>query len=286
MKFEPCRIQPIDFSRFVAVLFLSFGLFSPDLAAQNSTRKSPKKVEQATNKNQSSALKIKTLDAKLPVKLSYLISVPENYDQQEKWPLLLFLHGAGERGDDIEMVKRHGPPKLVEAGRDLPFIVVAPQCPENRWWEPMSLSALLDDVESNYQVDKSRIYVTGLSMGGFGTWSLAAHSPERFAAIAPICGGGDSFSTAYRIKNQIPIWVFHGAKDSVVPLKRSEEIVNAFKRLKVDDVKFTIYPNAGHDSWTTTYNNDKLYDWMLQQKRAIKSDVNSTKAKVDKQKNK
>ena len=101
-------------------------------------------------------------------------------------------------------------------------------------------------------------------MGGFGTWSLAAHTPERFAAIAPICGGADSMRTAYSIGNQIPIWVFHGAKDNVVPLKRSEELVESFKKSGVE-VKFTIYPDAGHDSWTETYNNEEFYKWMLSQ---------------------
>jgi predicted peptidase len=199
------------------------------------------------------------------VQLKYLLHLPKDYDQKESWPLLLFLHGIGERGDNLDRVKSHGPPKLIEAGKDFPFIVVSPQCPGDRWWKPEDLSALLDEIVGKYKVDKDRIYVTGLSMGGFGTWSLAAFSPDRFAALVPICGGGDP-DTASKLAH-VPIWVFHGAKDSVVPVKRSEEMVTALKKAD-GNVKFTVYPEAGHDSWTEAYNSPELYDWLLQQKRA------------------
>ena len=105
---------------------------------------------------------------------------------------MLFLHGAGERGNDLNLVKKHGPPRLVEEGKSFPFVIVSPQCPENHWWEPVALTGLLDEIVEKYKIDKDRIYVTGLSMGGFGTWSLAAYSPKRFAAIVPICGGGEA----------------------------------------------------------------------------------------------
>jgi predicted peptidase len=116
----------------------------------------------------------------------------------------------------------------------------------------------------NYKVDKERIYVTGLSMGGYGTWALAAYSPNRFAALVPICGGGDP-STARRLSH-IAIWDFHGAKDSTVPIEQSERMVEALKK-SGSDVKFTVYPQAGHDSWTEAYNTPELYEWLLQQKR-------------------
>ena len=206
------------------------------------------------------------LDVQHPVQMDYLLALPKNYDTKDKWPLMLFLHGAGERGDDLDLVKKHGPPKFASQGKDMPFIVVSPQCKKNRWWEPISLSALLDEIEKNHKVDTDRIYVTGLSMGGFGTWNLAAHTPERFAAIAPICGGGDSVRTAYTIGDQVPVWVFHGAKDNVVPIERSQVLVDAFKKKEID-VKFTIYPDAGHDSWTETYDNAELYEWMLSHSR-------------------
>lgn len=207
------------------------------------------------------------LDTKVPVELDYLLYLPKGYADKDQWPLLVFLHGAGERGSDLELVKKHGPPKLIEEGKDMPFIVVSPQCPNGQWWtaKPLELTALLDEVCAKHKVDKDRIYLTGLSMGGFGTWSLAAYSPDRFAAIAPICGGGEVYST--RALGQMPTWVFHGAKDPVVPLKRSEDMVEALKRVN-KEVKFTVYPEALHDSWTETYNNPELYTWLLEHKRA------------------
>ena len=201
-----------------------------------------------------------------PIQMDYLLSLPKDYKSKEKWPLMLFLHGAGERGDDLELVKKHGPPKFAAQGKDMPFIIVSPQCKKNRWWEPISLTALLDEIEKTHKIDSDRIYVTGLSMGGFGTWGLAAHSPERFAAIAPICGGGDTTQTVFRIGDQLPIWVFHGAKDGVVPFEKSQSLVDAFEKRDID-VKFTIYPEAGHDSWTKAYANEELYKWMLSHTR-------------------
>src|ERR1700756_5414953 len=125
------------------------------------------------------------------VKLDYLLYLPEGYDKEEKaWPLLLFLHGAGESGHDLNKVKIHGPPKLIEAGKSFPMIVVSPQAPRMGWDVP-TLNALLDDIVATHKVDRDRVYVTGLSMGGFGTWALAAAYPDKFAAIMPICGGGD-----------------------------------------------------------------------------------------------
>ena len=198
--------------------------------------------------------------------LNYLLYVPPEYseDHTTRWPLMLFLHGAGERGDDLEKVKIHGPPKLVAQGKHFPFIIVSPQCPSDEWWLPVQLSDLLDEISATYRVDQDRIYVTGLSMGGYGAWSMAIEYPSRFSAIAPICGGGDSSDVA-RIAH-LPIWVFHGAKDSVVPLKRSEDMVEALKKVG-GQVTFTVYPEADHDSWTETYNNPELYEWFLQNRR-------------------
>ena len=204
------------------------------------------------------------MERTLEISMKYLLSLPKEYEQRDSWPLLLFLHGAGERGDDLNLVKKHGPPKLIEEGQEFPFIVLSPQCPRNRWWEPFELAALLDEIVEKYQVDQDRIYVTGLSMGGFGTWSLAAYQPDRFAALVPICGGGEPIMT--RLFRPIPAWVFHGAKDPVVPLERSTIMVEAMKKAG-GDVKFTIYPEAGHDSWTDSYANPELYEWLLQQKR-------------------
>lgn len=199
------------------------------------------------------------------IKLDYLVYLPKGYAKSEqKWPLILFLHGSGESGSDLSRVKRHGPPKLVDEKDDFPFIVISPQSPRRGGWDRYALKGLLDEVLANYHVDRDRVYLTGLSMGGYGTWTLAAAYPEYFAAIAPICGGGDP-DGAGQLKD-LPIWVFHGAKDEAVPLRRSEEMVAALKKLGAD-VKFTIYPEAGHDSWTETYANPELYQWFLSHKR-------------------
>ncbi len=201
------------------------------------------------------------------VHCKYLLYLPDGGAGKPaggRWPLLLFLHGAGERGDDLELVKRHGPPRLIEQGRRLPFIVVSPQCPADEWWQPDVLAALLDDIIMKYPVDPDRIYVTGLSMGGMGTWELALRFPDRFAAIAPICGPTVPF-LAGRIRH-VPAWVFHGAKDTVVAAQESIAMVEALRRAGAD-VRLTVYPDAGHDSWTATYANEELYDWLLQHRR-------------------
>jgi predicted peptidase len=159
--------------------------------------------------------------------LHYWLYLPVNYSEKEKCPLILFLHGAGERGDDLQKVKVHGPPKLVEQRSDCPAIVVSPQCPNERIWSPTQLSLLLDKCMETLKVDPDRIYVTGLSMGGFGTWALCTKEPERFAAAIPICGGGDVSKAARLVK--LPIWVFHGAKDRVVTPDNSRKMVDAIR---------------------------------------------------------
>jgi len=203
---------------------------------------------------------------KYVVETDYLLYMPDGYNAADtiaKWPLMLFLHGAGETGNDIEKVKVHGPAKLIEQGKKFPFIVVSPQT-RQYGWRNEQLIGLLTDLITKYNVDPERIYLTGISMGGFGTWSLAAAYPEMFAAIIPICGGGDP-STAFKLRN-MPIWCFHGAMDDVVPLNRSQQMVDAVKKYN-QDVQFTIYPEAMHDSWTETYNNDAIYEWLLQHKQ-------------------
>ncbi|MEH1912072.1 prolyl oligopeptidase family serine peptidase [Nostoc sp.] len=212
---------------------------------------------------------------------NYLLFLPDglrpagsdrNEIQQTLLPTILFLHGAAERGSDLDNVKKQGVAKIVEQQPDFPFIVISPQCPRGEHWNVERLSVLLneamslDSPQSGYAsyVDPDRVYLTGLSMGGYGTWHLAATQPERFAAIAPICGGGNP-QAARKLKN-LPVWAFHGAKDNVVPLKESEIMVSALKA-RDGNVKFTVYPEANHDSWTQTYNNPELYEWFLQHRR-------------------
>ncbi len=224
-----------------------------------------------------SALSAKTMTWEVSHRgeLRYLIYLPKDYSAagNRRWPVMLFLHGAGERGTNVQRVAIHGPPKLVKEGRDFPFILVAPQCPEGERWQNDSLLQLLEHVMAEHKVDAGRVYLTGLSMGGYGTWKLALAHPEKFAAIAPICGGGEYIDAllASRAKvaalRSLPVWAFHGAKDNVVPLEESERMVNALKKVGVKDVRLTVYPEANHDSWTETYNNPELYEWLLKHSR-------------------
>ena len=228
------------------------------------------------------------------VSLQYLRYLPANYgaDKTREWPLILFLHGAGERGDDLKKVAVHGPPMLVskqprahkgetaeqKAARleasDLlkkNFIIISPQCPKDTHWHANEVAALLDEIEGTHRVDKKRIYLTGLSMGGYGTWDLGLHQPARFAAIAPICGGLNTIApklnrrhpTRGKIQRNLPIWVFHGGQDSVVPPEESRRGVELLQQLGNQKIKLTIYPEAGHNSWTATYANPELYKWFL-----------------------
>ncbi len=191
---------------------------------------------------------------------NYLIHTPHDYKDLSTWPLILFLHGAGEKGDNLELIKRTVLPKNLEKSVNFPFIVISPQCPRNLYWSAPLVIDVLNEAVSRYKIDEERIYLTGISMGGFGTWETAIIQPWRFAALAPICGGGDPEKV--HLLKHIPIWVFHGALDNIVPLTRSLVMVEALKRAG-GNVRFTIYPEAGHDSWTQTYDNTELYAWFL-----------------------
>ena len=196
--------------------------------------------------------------------LKYHLFLPDDYgsDPDRLWPLLLFLHGSGERGADLERVKIHGYNKISAPRPGFPFIMVSPLCPgETRWTNHLeALDTLLSQVMANYAVDADRLYLTGLSMGGAGAWQLAIEYPRRFAALAPICGWGESL-LASRLK-ELPVWVFHGALDTVVPVAESERMVTAINNAG-GQARLTIYPDATHDSWTATYANDELYEWFL-----------------------
>lgn len=200
--------------------------------------------------------------------LPYLVSLPEDYNSGQRWPLVLFLHGSAERGQDVQILLRHGPPKLVEAGQKFPFLLVSPQCPSDNTWSQqhiiLALTALLDEIEATYAVDPDRIYVTGLSLGGIGTWRLATEYPHRFAAIAPVCGFGNP-SSACAIRH-VPVCAFHGADDEIVPLERGQATVDALRSCG-GNVTFIVYPGVGHNSWTQTYANPELYTWLLKQRR-------------------
>ena len=225
--------------------------------------------------------------------LQYLLHLPEDYGKnRQDWPLILFLHGAGERGDDLSKVEIHGPPMLISrsprarkgeteehksarlrAIRLLKekFVIVSPQCPTGEHWRAQAVSALLDHIEETLPIDKKRIYLTGLSMGGYGTWELGLQQPGRFAALAPICGGANTIVPLLNHRHperkpqqiNLPIWAFHGGKDSLVVPNEAERVVNLLRKYGNKKIKLTVYPDATHDSWTATYANPELYEWFL-----------------------
>lgn len=191
----------------------------------------------------------------------YAIYVPKNYDEKgAKLPVLFFLHGSGERGNDLNKVAIHGPLRLVREGKELPFIIIAPQAPEGEDWNVTKLDKTLDKALKNINADEKRLYLTGLSRGGLGVWNWAIAHPDKFAAIAPIAGWSNVGGACAIAK--VPTWIFHGEKDDVVRIFHSEDMVKWSKQCGGTPI-FTRYPEANHDSWTATYNNQALYDWFL-----------------------
>jgi len=199
------------------------------------------------------------------VSLRYLMWVPEAASRPAGgWPLMIFLHGSGERGSDLARVKMHGPPKYAAAGRPFPFILVAPQVPEGMAWDSDGLEALRADLVARLPIDPERVVLTGMSMGGYGTWNYAVDYPDRLAAIAPVCGSGDS-DRAERIVH-LPVWAFHGALDNVVPPAGDQEMVTAVNAAG-GQAKFTLYPDVGHNAWDPAYVDPALYAWLMAQRR-------------------
>lgn len=203
--------------------------------------------------------------------LDYLLFMPKHTSAvlNGKFPLLLSLHGIGERGSDLQLLKRDGLARRLDGYNTFPFIVVSPQCPLSTEWyynrTDTLLDQLLDDVLARYPVDPARVYVTGYSMGGIGAWDMAIRHPQRFAAAIPIASRGESYATICDMRD-IPVWAFHGANDDVVALVRAEAIVKALRDCG-GEVRLTVYPDTGHDSWTKTYNNPQIYEWLLAQHR-------------------
>jgi len=218
-------------------------------------------------------------------KLPYRLMQPKDYKPEKKYPLVLFLHGAGERGTDNLIQLVHGMNDFAkDENRDkYPCFVIAPQCPDKKRWvevewtadahdfdeqpsETMRLViALLDALEKKYSIDKSRLYVTGLSMGGFGAWDLICRFPNKFAAAAPVCAGADEKQAPKLAK--IPIWTFHGDNDTVVKPARSRNMIAAIKQAGGKPL-YTEYEGVGHDSWVAAYRDPKLMEWLFAQKRA------------------
>lgn len=195
----------------------------------------------------------------------YLVFIPSSYKKTKKpnWPLVIFLHGAFERGNNLDDVKRNALPKMA-VNEEFPFVIVAPQCPLGNHWNPEQIIEITNKVIHDYNINESQIYLTGLSMGGYATWQTACRYPAKYAAIIPICGGGNS-AYAFKLKS-LPIWAFHGKKDNVIPVQQSIDMVEAVNNAG-GNAKLTVYPHAFHDSWTETYENSEIYDWLLSHKK-------------------
>ncbi len=202
-------------------------------------------------------------------KLPYLLRVPKDLKNGGKYPLLLFLHGAGEKGNDNQKQLKHDPTKLAPKGvfEKNPMIVVAPQCPADQFWSGPTLETVIKmvkDFQKELPVDAQRIYITGLSMGGYGTWSALAMEPKLFAAAIPICGGGDPASV--HKFDKVPIWAFHNDGDPTVTVEGSRSMIAALKKAG-GDPKYTEYQSTQHDAWSRTYKDPGLWEWLHSQKR-------------------
>ena len=197
--------------------------------------------------------------------IPYLLYLPEKLDNKstKKWPVLLFLHGRGESRGPLSIVAKWGPPRMAARGDNLPYIIISPQCPaDQRWTSPGQVNAVLDllaHISERFPVDSQRIYLTGLSMGGYGSWRLAAEHGKLFAAVAPVCGAGNP-GDAEKLKD-IPVWAFHGTEDHSVPYQRSLEMVEAIQKAGGNKVRFTTLKHVGHNSWSAAYATPELFEW-------------------------
>jgi predicted peptidase len=201
----------------------------------------------------------------------YLYFDPPRRDGAEERALLIFLHGSGERGSDLDLVRLQGLPRLLDAGLEVPFPVASPQCPVGtEWAERLDvLEAFVEALLREHPVDPDRVYLSGMSMGGAGTWHLAVAQPERFAAIAPVCGyhvWPDGDPSPVRAIRDVPVWAFHGEEDEVVPADASRSLVDTLEACG-GNVRLTLYPGVGHASWDRAYADGRLYAWLLAQRR-------------------
>lgn len=199
------------------------------------------------------------------ISAEYLLFLPRGYgdDPDRKWPVIVFLHGSGERGRDLSLLRKQGIPSFLDARPEFPFVVVSPQCPPNEYYDTDTVIAVLDEVERTCAVDPERVYLTGISMGGFGAWQLACAHPDRFAAVAPIAGWGiEGLAPNAR---HVPIWAFHGADDRLVPADWAQRMKDEMDRAG-GSMRLTIYPKTGHNAWTRTYEKADLFEWFLSHK--------------------
>lgn len=208
-----------------------------------------------------------TADIVTAVDLPYLLHLPEGVEARRDWPLIVFLHGSGERGADVDLVRTQGLPRRLDEGLALPAVVVSPQCPAGQVWAQQypAVMALVDALHERVGIDPDRVVLTGLSLGGAGVVHLAATHPERFAALAPICGPWTWYYVTADMA-RLPLWAFHGEDDAVVSVEDSRKLVAAVRALG-GDARLTTYPGVGHDAWTPAYADEALVAWMLEQRR-------------------
>ena len=206
------------------------------------------------------AIGIGRFDADSALAAEYLLYLPEH--GEAPWPLVVFLHGSGQRGTNPNVLREWGP-FLYLKHTSLPAIVASPQCLPTHQWEPAAVMQFVDLLSEQYQVERKRIYVVGCSMGGYGAWRVAAAYPTRFAAIAPICGGGQPEDA--EVLADLPIWAFHGDKDEVVPVTESERMVEAV-RAAGGTPKLTVLPGAGHGICHAVCTRADLWRWLLRQR--------------------
>lgn len=201
--------------------------------------------------------------------IQYLLIFPAKYTQMaERWPLILFLHGSSLRGQNLNLVKEYGPTWVAEQRTDFPCVVLAPQCPQEEDWLDKTelLAALLEDVFRKYRIDQDKVYLTGVSLGGRGTWQLAEQHPEYFAAIAPLAAAKPIIpSTWNQLMLSMPIWAFHGEKDKVAPLENDEALIRSLRK-QGGSPRFTVLSGQGH-AIAGVYKNQELYDWFLSNTR-------------------
>lgn len=194
----------------------------------------------------------------------YLLHLPASYETRSDWPLILFLHGGGERGRDLDLVKREGLPRMLETLPDFPFVVVSPQEEKRNTWRPEQLAALLDEVLRTERADPARVYLTGLSSGAVAALELAIRYPERIAAVVPISAHVIPDGLC-RMKD-VPAWIFHSAGDERIPFGRAEKLARTLEACG-GEVSLTIYEKKDHDAWTETYHRADLYEWLLKRRR-------------------
>jgi len=264
-------------------LIFPLSCFMISISLTGTIRAQTPEEQQASDTLESSQQMTRTVAGQ---QLKFLVQEPVGIAPEKGWPLLLFLHGYGECGDDLSQVKKHGPPKLISHFEELAgCVVISPQCPRHSWWRTETLKLLVDEfIAGRDDIDHDRLYVTGLSMGGYGIWSFISRHPNYFAAAIPICGGGNPFNLPANLPGRkrgitnefslaglkkadtLPIWTFHGSDDRSVPLVETKTLVESLREAGNRKVKFTVYQGAGHvATWEKAYDSPETWKWLFSQ---------------------